>query len=235
MANLDDPNAVMDGLTFFDEDEPNPPRRTTPMIKAKLELDKLTDDGLTTDAGTIATKMTANAGTFPLSAATVAILVTRLATYSTAKANVAAGKLTQQGLVDAKDAARADVEASLRTLGGQADDVAKGDIGIIHDAGMKGSSEGGPLTMVQVTEMSVTSGQHDGEIDWMCHRQTGAIFITETSPDVTPRVWTHRSAGKASSGTIGGLPSLTKVWVRTSAQGSNNTGGWSDPAQGNVP
>ena len=205
------------------------------MIKVKLELDKLTDDGLKVSAITVKEKMTENAVKFPASATDVTLLNTRTVAFNKANQDVATGKLTQAALVNVKNAARSDVEDSLRTLGGQVDDVAKGDIGVIHDAGMNGSSAGGPLTMVQVTDMKVTSGQHDGELDWMCNRQPGAIFNTETSPDVLPRVWTHRSASKASSGTIGSLPSMTKVWVRTCAQGSNNTGAWSDPALGNVP
>ena len=234
MFKLDQtPNVRFDEGRHLDEEAT--PRKGLRMIKVKLDLQVQTDDAIKESAGTIKEKMTTNAVKFPASAAAVVLLNTRIGAFNTAIQNAATGKLTQAGLVDVKNATRADVEDSMRTLGGQVDEVAKGDIGIIHDAGMNGSSAGGPLTMEQVTELSITSGQHEGEVDWICHRQPGAIFNTETRPDVTPRVWTHRSASKASSGTIPGLPSMTKVCLRVNAQGSNNTGGWSDIAIGNVP
>ena len=66
-------------------------------------------------------------------------------------------------------------------------------------------------------------------------RQPGAMFLLQTSPDVLPRVWTNQEPSKTSSGTIPGLPPLSRVWVRAGAKGSNNTGAWSDPALVVIP
>lgn len=92
-----------------------------------------------------------------------------------------------------------------------------------------------PVNMVQITNLSATPGDGEGKVDWMCDPQSGAMYLIETSPDVTPRVWSKQDPSKKSSGTITGLPSLTRVWVRVAAKGSNNTGGWSDPALVAVP
>jgi hypothetical protein len=92
-----------------------------------------------------------------------------------------------------------------------------------------------PVTMVQITNLAATPGDGEGKVDWMCDPQPNAIYLIETSPDLTPRVWSKQDPSKKSSGTITGLPSLTRVWVRVAAKGSNNTGGWSDPALIAVP
>ena len=55
------------------------------------------------------------------------------------------------------------------------------------------------------------------------------------SADVLPRVWVNQEPSKISSGTISGLPSLSRQWIRAAAKGSNNTGGWSDPAFAVIP
>ena len=89
--------------------------------------------------------------------------------------------------------------------------------------------------MSQVLGLVVTPGDHEGEFDWMCAPQKGAVYLVESSLDVTPRVWTSRDASKKSSGTIGGLTPVSRVWVRVAAKGSHNTGGWSDPALVTMP
>ena len=69
----------------------------------------------------------------------------------------------------------------------------------------------------------------------MCDPQKGGLYLVQTSPDVVPRVWSIQESSKKSSGSIPGLPSLTRVWVRVAIKGSHNTGEWSDPALGIVP
>ena len=205
------------------------------MIKPKLEMQRLSDNELEQLAARINSQMTANAAKFPGSAATLATLPAKLKTFADTNQAATNGKQTWQALVATKDTARAAIEDCLRTLASQVSDVAKGQAFLILDAGMNTTSEGTPITMVPVTEMSATAGDHEGEINWMCHQQKGAIFLLQTSPDVMPQVWTPREASKSSSGTIGGLPSLTRVWVRACAKGSHNTGGWSNPASAIVP
>jgi hypothetical protein len=209
--------------------------RSKRMIKPKLELDRLTDDGVENLGTTVQTQMTANATQFPGTTANVTALGTAVTKFVLSNQKAKDGKLAQQALIDTKDADRTDVEGCLRTLAGQVNDVAKGNAEVIHAAGMASSSEGGPVTMEQVMNLVVSPGDAEGSVDWMCDPQKGALFLVETSPDVTPRVWTKQDPAKKSSGMIPGLPSATRQWVRVAAKGSHNTGGWSDPALVLVP
>ena len=96
-------------------------------------------------------------------------------------------------------------------------------------------AKAGPVPVPQVTNLVVSPGDADGHLDWMCDPQKGGLYLVQTSPDVVPRVWSIQESSKKSSGSIPGLPSLTRVWVRVAIKGSHNTGEWSDPALGIVP
>ena len=83
--------------------------------------------------------------------------------------------------------------------------------------------------------MVSTPGDSPGNIHWMCNPSKDALYLLQTSPAVTPAVWTSQEASKKSKGDLGGFPSLTRHMVRACAKGSNNTGAWSDPAFVIVP
>jgi len=82
---------------------------------------------------------------------------------------------------------------------------------------------------------TATPGDVAGQIHWMSDPESGGIFMLQTSPAVSPAVWTNQTPETKSKGDIGGLPSLTRQMVRACVKGSNNTGAWSDPAFVIVP
>jgi len=205
------------------------------MIKAKLELDRLSDNDLGTLGAKIKAAMTAHAIEFTKSTTDVAALETALTTFGLSSQAATNGKTAQQALVNQKDTDRGVVEACLRTLCGQVNDVAKGNPNPIHDAGMDVSSPHAPVTYGQVTGMVATPGDAAGHIHWMSDPSGAPIVKLQTSPAVNPPVWTDQEPATKSSGDIGNLPSLTRQMVRACAKGSNNTGAWSDPAFVIVP
>jgi len=208
------------------------------MIKPKLDLKSLTDAGVVTLGTTVKNSMTTNAAEFPASAAAVTALGTAVTALGTARQAADDGKIAQQALVDAKDAARATVEDCLRTLAGQVNEVAKGDANVIHDAGMTASSEGGPVLMSQVLNLAVTGGDEVGSLDAQWDPVAGVrIYKVQVSSDTVspPANWVEKATPTKSKCTLTGLASAMKVWVRVKAVGAKDEGAWSDVAWKTVP
>lgn len=181
------------------------------------------------------------AATTPAGAAIIATPA-ELAALTTATATLEAANTNLSGKRAELATAENDVlnaAAGVRTAYGKyckvADNACDGDDAKITTLDLDIAGKAAPRTMVQVANLKASPGDQEGSADWMCDPQAGALFNVESSPDSTPRVWTPRGASKKSSGTVPGLPSLTRVWLRVNAQGSNNTGAWSDPALVNVP
>jgi hypothetical protein len=208
------------------------------MIKPKLDMGNLSDGNLLTLATGIKNAMTTNAAEFPNSAASVTALGTAVTAFTASRQAAEDGKITQQALVDAKDADRVTVEDCLRTLAGQVNEVAQGDVNIIHDAGMQASAERAPITMTQVMNLAVSAGDEVGELDLQWDPIRGArIYKVQVSSDTVspPANWTDKATPTKSKVTLTGLPSATKVWVRVKAVGANDEGAWSDVAWKTVP
>jgi len=204
------------------------------MIKPKLELDKLTDADLLTLAVGIKNAMTTNAAEFPASAASVTALGTSVTAFGASRQAAEDGKTAQQALVDAKDADRATVEEKLRTLAGQVNEAAKGDVNIIHDAGMAASSERAPISMTQVLNLVATAGDHGGEVELMWEPVYGAkTYVVQKCADpMTEGNWQQVDLCTKSKFTVPGLTPGTKYWFRVAAKGADpGLGAWSDPAQ----
>lgn len=155
--------------------------------------------------------------------------------FDAALADQAAKQQAAIAATEAKNAARLVLEAKYSALGKKVETIGEGEAAFITARGFAVVTVGGPVLYGQVTNMVATPGDGEGKADWMCGPQKGAIYLLQTSPDVEPRVWTSQEPSRTSSGTISGLPSLTRVWIRAAAKGSNNTGGWSDPALVVVP
>ena len=209
------------------------------MIKPKLELNKQTDADLLNSSTAVKDAMTTNAAEFPNSAAAVATLDTAITAYGTALQAAVNGKLAQQALVDTKDSARLAVEDALRTLADQVHTVAKGDINIIHDAGMQGSNEASPVTMTQVQNLRLIPSENDGELlgDW--ERVRGARFYqVQICTDTTspPSNWSDKAQCTGSKCKLNDtLVSGQKVYARVRAVGGSDVGPWSDIAWKTVP
>jgi len=209
------------------------------MIKPSLKLKAQKDIPFVEYATAVANAMTAHAGQYPNSAATVALLVTAIAAYAAALQAVVDGKLTQQGLVDAKNAARVAVEQLLRILAGQVNEVAQGDINLIHEAGMQASTEPAPVLMPQVVDLQLTPSKHDGELlaKWKPVADV-RFYDVQVCLDATtvPTNWQDKlNTTKAKCKLNDTLVSGQKVWARVRAVGARDEGPWSDPAWKTVP
>ena len=155
--------------------------------------------------------------------------------FETARVDTANKKAAYDASIGTKNNLRAVAEAKYDKLCGVVEKKADGDGAFIIARGCEVVNKGVPLMMTQVTNMVATPGDGEGQANWMCDPQTGAMFLIQTSADVLPRVWVNQEPSKISSGTITGLPSLSRQWIRAAAKGSNNTGGWSDPALAVIP
>jgi len=92
-------------------------------------------------------------------------------------------------------------------------------------------------TPTQVLNLVLTEGDNEGSLDYAHDPTRGAKSNeVQTSVDpVTPSSWTYKMTAPKSSGTIPGLTTGTRVWVRVRAIGSAGEGPWSDPAVKTVP
>ena len=190
-------------------------------------------------AKTVHDAMTANAAEFPNSAADVTALDTELAVFNAGLQAAENGKLVQQGLVDAKDAARGTLVARLRALVGQVNLAADGDVNTIHDAGMQASNEPAPVVIGQVLNLRLTPSAQEGELHARWKNVYGArTYRVQISTDTsTPPVnWVDKSNSTKTRCRLNhDLVSATKVWVRVCATGANGDGPWSDIARKTVP
>ena len=92
-------------------------------------------------------------------------------------------------------------------------------------------------SIVQPADLSVTMGDNDGSLDWHSHPVPGAIGMEPqtTANPLDPASWLKHDVVSQSSGTITGLPSGTRQYVRIRAIGPNGPGPWSDVASKMVP
>ena len=90
---------------------------------------------------------------------------------------------------------------------------------------------------VQPVDLSVTMGNNDGSLDWHSHPVAGAIGMEPqtTANPLDPATWVSHQVVAQSSGTLTGLPSGTRQYVRLRAIGRNGPGPWSDIASKMVP
>jgi hypothetical protein len=237
----DDPSGsvIYDGGLDYDS-EPSPSmERKRYMVKPKLELNKQSYAQLSLVAKTVRDAMTLNAAEFPNSAADVTALDGEVDLFDAAMQAAENGKITQQGLVDAKDAARATLEARLRKLANQVNLAANGDVNIIHDAGMQASNEPTPVILGQVLNLQLTPSAREGELHAKWDGVDGArTYRMQVSTDTSspPVNWIDKgNSTKTRCSLNHDLVSATKVWVRVCASGANGDGPWSDVARKTVP
>ena len=84
----------------------------------------------------------------------------------------------------------------------------------------------------------LTEGDNDGTLDFGFDKEDLAYsYEIEISVDpVSPTSWQKKMTVTKSSGTITGLTSGARMWVRVRAIGAHpNPGPWSDPAVKTVP
>jgi hypothetical protein len=86
-------------------------------------------------------------------------------------------------------------------------------------------------TSPQPPTLTVTVGDHDGELDLAWDTVRGArSYVVERSPDPPAEsTYTHAAVSTRSRVTIEGLTSGTRYWFRVAAVTSNEQGPWSNP------
>ena len=236
MAVFYDSGVLYDSGARYDNVSPPaiPKRR---MAKPKLNLKALTCDQKLTLYNEIKTKMTGNAN-FPNPPVTMVAYGALITTSTTtngawADAQLVAKQKTVDRLAafDASDAATSQLEAYVEGASG-------GDASKIESAGMSVRSDRTPPQVpAQVLNLVLTEGDFPGTLDVAFDPQTGAkSYEVQTSPDpMSDSSWAFKKSLAKSSGTIDGLTSGAKQWVRARAVGAAGVGPWSDPAVKVVP
>jgi hypothetical protein len=207
------------------------------MDKVKLNLRSLSPEELAGLANNIVTAMTGNAN-FPTpnpTLASVGGLIDALQIKIAAQtAAASAAKLATSERKTAEDA----LGDALRQLAAYVENASGGDQVKIESAGMQVRSGSGSIgELAQVSNLSVSEGDDDGELDAQWDRVYGAkSYEVQTSAD--PNVagsWVLKMTATKSRCSISGLTSGNRVWVRVRGMGAAGPGPWSDPAGKVVP
>ena len=138
-----------------------------------------------------------------------------------------------------RDTLVAALATGLTQEAGYVESRAAGSATIIEQAGMAVKAPSEPVgPMPQVLELAVTASEHEGWLDWMCKpvRGVSSYEIWTSADPMTEIGWKFAFSSSKSSGTLKGLTSGSKVWVRVRAIGTEtDPGPWSDPAVKVVP
>lgn len=163
--------------------------------------------------------------------------------HAAAKAALATIKEHEDALKAARPAAEValdDWSQGIEQLAKTGDSAAKGVAADIAAMGFQPSTEGPPASpheLSQVQALALTAGDNDGELDYTHERTSGATGYerqTTTNPN-DAATWVDRGSITRSSGTLAGLPSGSRQWLRVRAIGPMGPGPWSDPATKIVP
>ena len=85
-------------------------------------------------------------------------------------------------------------------------------------------------------ELATSMNENPGAIDWQCHPEAGADFYElETTVDPVHGPWLRQESSTRSRGTITGLPSGTRIYLRVRANGARGAGPWSEVSDRMVP
>jgi hypothetical protein len=209
---------------------PTPPNKR--MNKVKLNLRDKSDGDLAAFGQQHITAMAGNANfTTPLPP--VPTFATLFATFNTAFSDFNTAQQTAKQKTAAKEAARQALEAGLSQRGNYVELTAAGDESKILSAGLDVRVAKTPSVMPdQVPNLSLTSGDNDGELDAQWDPVDGAkSYDVETSPEpMTTTSWTSKPSVTKSKSVLLGLTSGSRVWVHVRAVGAGGIGAWSDPA-----
>lgn len=228
------------GLTYdsgLRYDTPAPPSQSKKMSKPKLNLKDLSFEEILTLATAIRTKMTGNAA-FLTPLPTLAELGTMTTAAQTAFNESVAARDTAKAKTAACAEAFETLCAALTQEAGYVEAVSGGDAAKILSAGMDVRADRtAPTVPGQVLNLVLSEGDFPGSLDFMCAPEPQAkTYELQTSPDpMTETSWVYRDSVTKSSGTLNGMTSGLRVWVRLRAVGAGGKGPWSDPAVKTVP
>jgi len=235
MPLYDTPGLFYDSGVFYDVVTP-PPLERKRMAKVKVGLKNLSREEIADKLNTVKTAMTGNANFTtpnpPLATLTSqeTLIRTKIATVETLKASL------QTAVADA-DAAAATGANLLNQEAAYVQTTSAGDAVKIQSSGFDVASDGAPIHMTKVLNLGAAVGDSPGEIDLNWNAVSGAKSYeihTATDPN-TPSSWVFKDNSTKSKVTLDGLTSASRIWVRVRAIGTNDKGGWSDPAETVVP
>jgi len=231
-----DQNETYDGSARYDD-------FTVPLtrkkMKPKLGLDRLKPQEVVALGKTVKAAMTTNAATFPNANPTMVALGALITAAEDGITASDTADATAKLVRTQRDTLVAALAAGLTQEAGYVESRAAGSATIIEQAGMAVKAPSEPIgPMPQVLELAVTASDHEGWLDWMCKPVRGvSSYEVWTSADpMTEASWKFAFSSSKSSGTLKGLTSGSKVWVRVRAVGADtDPGPWSDPAVKVVP
>ena len=152
--------------------------------------------------------------------------------YEQAKAALGALKTARDQTADA-------LRTKLGEVAVKAQSESKGEATMLQAAGYQLANATTPPTpgVVQPLNLVVTAGDMDASVDVSCdpppHTRTFEWQVTTGDPITGPYHTAKQTS--ASSTTLTGLTSGSRIWVRVRAIGTKGEGPWSDPATKIVP
>ena len=212
-----DPQSVYNknnGIRYGKASPVVPPTGRKPMAKVANNISGIPDKA----ASDKAAKAVTNCGGTRLVTPTppeVATLDTAQQAFDAACADQVLKSQANLAATQVKLQARANLEAAYAALGGVVQTVSNGAPAVIVAGGYDVAATAHTAVAAgPVTNLVVIAGANEGELHWQLKADPAMIILVQTSPDVLPRGWTNQPPVKKHSGTVGGLPSLTHVWVR---------------------
>ena len=143
-------------------------------------------------------------------------------------------KAARASRITKTDAAAADFENDAKHV--EAD--TKGDASQEIAAGFQVATPAAAIgPMAQPLDLSVTMGDNNGSLKWHTHPVQGSIGMEPqtTANPLDDASWVSHTVVAQSSGTLTGLPSGIRQYVRLRAIGPLGPGPWSDSASKMVP
>jgi hypothetical protein len=234
VANYDAPTSTYDsGLTYADA----VPTFNKIMAKVKLNLFNLTDAQLILKAKDVKTKLTGNAN-FTTTVPSLTDFGTLITAADTALAASDAANATANEKTLAKNNAVDALRKSFGLLGTNIESLAGGAADKILSAGLDTRATKTPAGVpVQVANLSVSAGDHDGELNSQWDPVPGAkTYEVQTSPDpFTASSWSKTKSVTKSLVVLTGFTSGSRIWVRVRAIGAGGEGNYSSEISKIVP
>lgn len=208
------------------------------MLKAKLSLDRMTDQEFIDFVRLVAERIGENATLFANPSPVIATLLTLIERIA---AEIAARNSLLQQAQTMTLQIRANIDEAkemMVALAAYVEKIADGKAEILSAAGLQpAESPGnrvGPMPMVE--GLNATWGETDGEIDlqWTPIRRGLRVYEIESAPDINGP-WTLLKTEPVSRTTVSGLTSGKRYWFRVRAMGSNGAGKPSDPVTRTAP
>jgi hypothetical protein len=206
------------------------------MPKVKLGINQLSVAELLEVAKQIVAAMTGNAH-FPTPNPPLSQVTTAADNLETARHEAIVARNIAKTKTLVQNQRQDEMRMMLRGLAAYVENVSGEDEALISSAGMSTKSpatSGGVGAMVE--SVVFTTGDSEGEVDYVWHNNGGLSYIIERSLQATPNAtWTQIKTVTKSKGTLTGLASGQRLWFRVAAIGPDGQGPWSDISTCVVP